>query len=182
MFHIAEAMVRWLAPILSFTAEEVWRHLPGERRESVFHETWYAPPAAATDDIDWEALIRLRTGVTRELEKLRDAGAIGAPLDAAIDVYCVPGEYRRFAALGPELRFLLITSAAEVHEVAAPPAAAVPAADFEGVWIAARRSGDPKCVRCWHRRPDVGTHAAHPQLCDRCISNLGTTGEARRFV
>jgi isoleucyl-tRNA synthetase len=182
MFHIAEAMVRWLAPILSFTAEEVWRYLPGERGESVFHQIWYAPPAAGADDIDWEALIRLRADVTRELEKLRDTGAIGAPLDAAIDVYCVPGEYRRFAALGPELRFLLITSAAQVHEVAAPPAGAVPAADFEGVWIAARRSGDPKCVRCWHRRPDVGTHAAHPQLCDRCITNLATPGEARRFV
>ncbi|HET7756043.1 MAG TPA: isoleucine--tRNA ligase [Steroidobacteraceae bacterium] len=182
MLHIAEAMVRWLAPILSFTAEEVWRHLPGERRESVFHETWYAPPAAAADDIDWEALMRLRSGVTRELEKLRDAGTIGAPLDAAIEVYCLPGEYRRLAALGPELRFLLITSAAVVHEVAAAPAGAVPAADFAGVWLAARRSDDPKCVRCWHRRPDVGSHAAHPQLCDRCISNLDGAGETRRFV
>jgi len=75
--------------ILSFTAEEVWRYLPGERRESVFHETWHTPPQAPADAIDWDALMQLRTDVTRELEKLRETGAIGAPLDARVDVYCV---------------------------------------------------------------------------------------------
>src|SRR5262249_32824880 len=85
MFHIAEAMVRWLAPILSFTAEEVWGYLPGERAESVFHVTWHELPATPADSIDWEALMRLRSDVTRELEKLRDSGAIGAPLDARVE-------------------------------------------------------------------------------------------------
>src|SRR5260370_42305156 len=103
-------MVRWLAPILSFTAEEVWRHLPGERRESVFHETWHTPPQAPADAIDWHALMQFRTDVTRELEKLRDTGAIGAPLDARVDVYCVADEVARFAALGAELPLLLIPS------------------------------------------------------------------------
>ena len=117
MYHIAETMVRWLAPILSFTAEEIWRFLPGEHGESVFLETWHAVPETPSDTIDWPALIQLRSDVVRELEKLRDAGSIGAPLDAEVDVYCAPDEYARFNALGEELRFLFITSEARVHEV-----------------------------------------------------------------
>jgi isoleucyl-tRNA synthetase len=184
MFHIAETMVRWLAPILSFTAEEVWRYLPGERRESVFLETWHTPPETAADGIDWDALIRLRGAVMRELEKLRDTGAIGAPLDARVDVYCVPGERARFAALGEELRFLLITSQAQLHEASAAPAGAVAATDAarEGMWIVTRATDDPKCVRCWHRRPDVGADARHPRLCARCVSNIEGPGEQRHYV
>jgi len=184
MYHVAECMVRWLAPILSFTTEEVWRYLPGARAESVFHATWHEAPAVPPSAIDWAAFMELRTDVTRELEKLREAGAIGAPLDARIEVYCLPGEYPRFAALASELRFLLITSEARVHEVTEPPAAAtaVAATNLPGVWLTAVADVDPKCVRCWQRRADVGTHAAHPQLCGRCVANLALPGEERRFV
>ena len=184
MWHIAESMVRWLAPILSFTAEEVWGYLPGERRESVFHETWHALPQAMDDPIDWDALIALRSDVTRELEKLRDAGLIGAPLDARVDVYCSADECARFAVLGGELRFLLITSEAQVHAVEAPPPGAVAASNTgrSGVWILAQRTDDPKCVRCWQRRPDVGEDSRHPQLCRRCVRNIEGPGEDRQFV
>jgi isoleucyl-tRNA synthetase len=184
MFHIAESMVRWLAPILSFTAEEVWRYLPGGRGESVFHETWHALPQLAAEGIDWEGLLQLRTDVTRELEKLRDTGAIGAPLDASVDVYCAPAQYPRFAALGEELRFLLITSQARVHQVASAPPQAVPAANAgtHGVWIRVQPTDDPKCVRCWQRRPDVGADPRHPRLCGRCISNIEGPGEKRMYV
>src|ERR1700716_654644 len=184
MFHMAECMVRWLAPILSFTAEEVWRHLPGERGESVFHETWHSVPQAPADSIDWDALLQLRTDVTRELERLRDTGAIGAPLDAAVEVYCVADEFARFASLGEELRFLLITSHAQVHRAATAPLAAVAAANTGrgGVSILVQASTDPKCVRCWHRRADVGSDARHPQLCARCVSNIEGPGEQRKFV
>ena len=183
MFHIAEAMVRWLAPILSFTAEEVWGHLPGARAESVFHATWLELPAVAPEAIDWDALMRLRSDVTRELERLRDTGAIGAPLDARVEVYCTGAEYARYAALGAELRFLLITSEAHVHEVAAAPPQAVPAVNAgAGVWVLAQPTAEPKCVRCWQRRGDVGTNAAHPQLCGRCILNIEGPGEQRRYV
>ncbi|HET9329971.1 MAG TPA: class I tRNA ligase family protein, partial [Steroidobacteraceae bacterium] len=183
MCHIAEAMVRWLAPILSFTAEEVWGHLPGARAESVFHTTWHELPAAPAEALDWDALMRLRGDVTRELEKLRDTGAIGAPLDARVEVYCTGAEYARYAALGPELRFLLITSEAHVHEVAAAPPQAVPAVNAgAGVWVLAQPTAEPKCVRCWQRRGDVGTNAAHPQLCGRCILNIEGPGEQRRYV
>src|SRR5262249_14844598 len=125
MFHIAESMVRWLAPILSFTAEEIWRFLPGEHSESVFFETWHALPETPSETIDWTAFLQLRSDVVRELEKLRDAGSIGAPLDAEVDVYCAPDEYGRFNALGDELRFLFITSEARVHQVSTPPDNAV---------------------------------------------------------
>jgi len=184
MWHIAESMVRWLAPILSFTAEEVWGYLPGERRESVFHETWHTLPQVSSDAIDWDALIALRSDVTRELEKLRDARLIGAPLDARVDVYCVADELPRFAALGGELRFLLITSEAQVHAATAPPAGAVPASNTgrSGVWILVRPTDDAKCARCWQRRPDVGEDSRHPTLCRRCVSNIEGPGEVRDYV
>jgi len=184
MWHIAESMVRWLAPILSFTAEEVWGYLPGERRESVFHETWHPLPQVAADGVDWDSLLALRGDVTRELEKLRDAGLIGAPLDARMDVYCSEEEIVRFGALGAELRFLFITSEAQVHAARTPPAGAVPATNTgrSGVWVLARPTDDPKCVRCWQRRPDVGSHTRHPKLCGRCVSNIEGPGEKRQYV
>ena len=182
MYHIAESMVRWLAPILSFTTEEAWAYLPGTRAESVFHATWHELPGSPAASIDWQALMELRSDVTRELERLREAGAIGAPLDARVEVYCTPAQSPRLSALGSELRFLLITSEAAVHEVAAAPEGAAPAANLEGVWLKVEANSDPKCVRCWHRRPDVGSHPAHPKLCGRCIGNLALPGEERHFV
>jgi isoleucyl-tRNA synthetase len=184
MYHIAETMVRWLAPILSFTAEEIWRFLPGEHGESVFLETWHAVPETPSDPIDWPSLIQLRSDVVRELEKLRDAGSIGAPLDAEVDIYCAPDEYARFNVLGEELRFLFITSQARVHEVATPPDNAVLATNTArgGVWLALKPSSDAKCIRCWNRRPDVGRYAEHPELCGRCVTNVDGPGEVRKYV
>jgi isoleucyl-tRNA synthetase len=183
MFLIAESMVRWLAPILSFTAEEVWGYLPGKRSESVFHSTWQELPALPADTIDWEALLALRSDVARELERLREAGAIGAPLEARVSVYCLPAQRARLSVLADELRFLFITSAAEVQAVEAAPGGAVPAVNTgAGVWITVAAASDPKCVRCWHRRPDVGSDARHPQLCARCVSNIEGPGEQRKFV
>jgi isoleucyl-tRNA synthetase len=184
MYHVAEAMVRWLAPILSFTADEIWRYIPGQRGESVFFETWHAMPEPPRSELDWPALIALRADVMRELEKLREAGSIGAPLDAEVDVYATRAERERFGALGEELRFLLITSEARVHEVDNAPAAAVPAGSLgrEGVWIAVRPSQAAKCVRCWHHRPEVGRDPRHPELCERCVQNVSGAGEERRFA
>ena len=185
MHHIAECMVRWLAPVLSFTAEEIWSFLPGERSESVFLETWHPVPEVSARDVEWPALLQLRTDVTRELERLRDAGSIGAPLDAEVDIYCAPDEYARFNVLGEELRFFFITSHARVQRIEGePPADAVPATNTgrSGVWIAVKPTSDPKCVRCWQRRPDVGSNPKHPEICGRCISNIEGPGEVRRFI
>ncbi len=208
LWHIAESMVRWLAPILPFTAEEMWRHLPAApapgRAESVFLALWHelpAPPARAVETpaafIDWEALIALRTDVARELERLRVGGVIGAPLDAELDLWCTPDAYARLAPFGEELRFFMITSEARVHRVtteqavalsadvarspAGVPHDAVPALAAPGVWIRVQPSTREKCVRCWQHRADVGASGEHPQLCARCITNLQLPGETRRF-
>jgi isoleucyl-tRNA synthetase len=184
LMWIAEAMVRWFAPILSFTAEEIWRFLPGAREQSVLHSTWAKLPEIAAGGIDWSALISLRADVTRQLEGLREQGVIGAPLDAEVDVYCDTAHYPRFAVLGEELRFLFITSAARVHVVSMAPAGGIAAESVapQGVWMIVKPSNSAKCVRCWHHRPDVGSNTRHPGLCGRCASNLEGPGETRRFA
>jgi isoleucyl-tRNA synthetase len=183
MWHIAECIVRWLAPILSFTAEEMWGHLRGERPESVFLTTWHQLPELPPDHVDWNALIALRAAAARELERLRVAGEIGAPLDASLEIWCSPAQHRLLSALGDELRFFMITSQAIVHAAGeAAPADAVAATGFEGgVWLRVSVSPDPKCVRCWQHRPDVGVTPEHPELCGRCVGNLSLPGEQRRF-
>ena len=185
MHHVAEAMVRWLAPILSFTAEEAWKHLPGERDDSVFLTTWWdLPDVHADPGIDWPTVLGLKQDVGRQLELLRSAGTIGAPLEAEVDVYLDDACRARLAGLGDELRFVLITSEARMLDAAERPADAVPAPGVaaQGAWIAVRKLDDPKCVRCWHRRPDVGQDPTHPELCGRCVSNLAGPGETRRFA
>ena len=172
MHHLLESMVRWIAPILSFTAEEIWSQLPGPRAASVFHELWYPQPALPADGIDWTALLALRAEVARELERLREAGEIGAPLEAEVTVSCPPEEHGALAALGEELRFFLITSSAKV-QVGAPGSARS---------IAVSATAAPKCIRCWHRREDIGRSAEHPELCARCVVNVAGEGEARRYA
>ncbi len=185
MYHVAEAMVRWLAPILSFTAEEIWKYLPGARDESVLLATWWALPAVhASKAIDWDAVIALKTDVSRELEQLRAAGKLGAPLEAAVDVYLDEAQHRRMAAIGDELRFVLITSSARLLPAADRGADAVPATSVAktGAWITVGVQDAPKCARCWHRRPDVGVDPRHPEICARCVSNLDGPGETRNYA
>lgn len=183
MYHVACAMVRWLAPILSFTAEEAWKFLPGARGESVFLDTWHQfPPGAEREpEIDWATFIALKTDVARDLERLRSAGEIGAPLDAEVVLFAPTAQVARFAALRDELRFVLITSQARIVETDTPMGSAVPSS-AEGVWIDVKPSSDPKCVRCWHLRGDVGSDPRHPELCARCVVNIEGPGEERLFA
>jgi len=183
MYHVAQAMVRWIAPILSFTAEEVWRFLPAEPNESVFLNTWHQFPAGAerAAAIDWPALIALKADVAVELERLRTAGAIGAPLEAEVTVFASKADAPALSALRDELRFLLITSQARVIEIESIPADAV-MSSREGVWLEVKPSSQPKCVRCWHLRSDVGSDPRHPELCARCVVNVEGPGEERQFA
>ena len=186
MFYIAEALTRWLSPILSFTAEEIWRYMPGKRSESVFFNTWIELPKDLTQrpSVDWDAVLNVRSAISRELEKLRNAGSIGAPLDAEVDVYCKGPLLDTLQAFGEELRFAFITSAARVHSADSRPAEAVPAdeGDNNTTWIAVKPTTAVKCVRCWHKRPDVGQDSRHPELCVRCVTNIEGPGEQRRFT
>jgi len=189
LYHIAESMVRWLAPILSFTSEEIWRYMPGQREDSVFLTTWHDVPDPGTAEIDFAALIHMRADILRELEKLRNDGAIGSPLDAEVDVYCEPDDFIRYNALGGELRFLLITSDARVHQVPQLPRSTVHVthAPLHGdraprVAFAVKATSAVKCVRCWQRRADVGRNADHPELCGRCVINVDGPGEHREYA
>ena len=185
MYQVAEAMVRWLAPILSFTAEEVWKYLPGARDESVLLANWWPlPEVQASKEIDWDAVIALKTDVSRELEQLRAAGKLGAPLEAVVDVYLDEAQHRRMAAIGDELRFVLITSSARMLPASKRPADAVsaPTVAKTGAWISVGVQDAPKCARCWHRRFDVGADPLHPEICTRCVGNLDGPGETRRYA
>lgn len=183
LYHIAEAMVRWLAPILSFTMEEAWEFLPGKRPLSVFMTEWYDMPGAAKDvAIDWEAVLHVREAVSRHLERLRKEDVIGSSLDADVTLYAEDELHAKLNALGDELRFALITSYARVKSAQEKPADAANDEEVQGLWISAKRAEYEKCARCWHRREDVGTHAEHPELCGRCVKNVAGEGEERHYA
>lgn len=186
MYHVAEALTRWLAPITSYTAEEIWHFLPGQRSESVFLETWYENLATLDDSAAmnrefWQKIMAIRPDVSKELEKSRAKGDIGSSLNAEIDLYCNEAYLADLQALEDELRFVFIVSNANVFPESAAPEDAV-ASEIDGVKIKIRVSEHAKCVRCWHQRPDVGSHADHPELCGRCIENVAGDGEARRYA
>jgi isoleucyl-tRNA synthetase len=186
MFHIAEALVRWLAPITSFTADEIWRHLPGKRSPSVFVETWYQglTPLASDAPLNrdfWDQLLKLREAVSRELEILRVRGEIGSSLDAEVESYVEGDTLETLGQLGDELRFVLLTSYACVLPRSEARGETLPT-DIPGVELRVFPSQHPKCVRCWHHRHDVGSDAEHPDLCGRCVENVAGSGESRRFA
>jgi isoleucyl-tRNA synthetase len=133
---------------------------------------------------DWRLLLEAREAVKKELETLRAAGTIGSALDADVVLHADGAAFETLARVGDELRFWFITSEARALPLAAKPATATEAKlpGGETVWIAATATGDHKCGRCWHRRPDVGQHAMHPALCGRCIANIDGPGEVRIHV
>ena len=173
MYRIAEAFVRWIAPILTFTADEMWRYLPGVREDNVLFTTWYdglapLPANAALDAARFDRLLALREEVTRTLEPMRAAGEIGAALEAEITLEAGEDERGWLVPLGEELRFLFISGDVEVKQ-------------GDALRVSARRTDKPKCVRCWHHRADVGAVAAHSQLCGRCAGNVDGPAEQRRW-
>jgi isoleucyl-tRNA synthetase len=186
MYHIAEAMCRWLAPILSFTAEEMWQFLPGEHGDTIFTETWYQGlfPLDSDDSFDaafWGQVIAVRASVGKRLEQLRTDGGIGSSLDAEVDVYCSEELAAVLSKLEDELRFAFITSYARVHDISEKPESAV-ATEMEGLFVQVSASQYGKCTRCWHHREDVGANTEHPELCGRCVENVEGGGEERRFT
>ena len=186
MYHIIEAMARWLAPILSFTADEIWQHIPGERSQTIFTATWYQGLFAldVEDSFDrsfWSRVIAVRAAVGKQLEQLRADGIIGSSLDAEVDLYCSDELLNDLAKLDDELRYLLITSYARSHPLSERPDHALDT-EINGLVIAVGKSSHAKCSRCWHHREDVGNDETHPELCGRCVENIETAGETRRFA
>ena len=187
MFHIAHAFARWIASILSFTAEEMWDALPGERAENVLFTTWYEslaplPGDAALSATDFDRLLALREAVSKVLEPMRAGGEIGASLQAEVDIYVDDATRAVFAPVADELRFLFITSGLRLLPISEKPEAALKG-DCEApeVWIVARPSQSAKCIRCWHYREDVGQSVEHLEICGRCVGNVEGPGEVRRW-
>ena len=187
MFHVLEALVRWIAPILSFTAEEIHAHVPGQRSSSIFFETWYrglfAFDAAQSERQRWERILEVRDAVSKAVEQLRRAGEAGSSLAVEVDLW-LSGDYpSALAWLGEELRFVLITSEARVHGLGSAPDdaehARLPAGEIA---IRVTPTEHAKCIRCWHFRPDVGSHPEHPEICGRCVENVSGAGENRRVA
>ena len=175
MYRIAEAFVRWIAPVLSFTADEMWGYLPGERTGNVLFATWYdglapLPADAALNAADFDQLLALREQVAKVLEPMRANGLIGAALEAEIAVSVNAATAAKWQPLADELRFFFISGDVTVSEVSA-----------DEVFVLATPTTKAKCVRCWHHRADVGAHAEHPELCGRCVSNIDGAGETREW-
>ena len=186
LYHIAEALVRWIAPILSFTADEIWQYLPGERNESVMLNTWYEGLAELPASVElgrefWGKVMAVKAAVNKELETQRAAKTIGGNLQAEVTLYAEDTLVSDLAKLGAELRSVLIPSAVTVAPLAKAPAEAVQS-ELPGLKLQISKTGHAKCGRCWHHLPDVGTHSAHPEICGRCIENIEGEGEVRHHA
>jgi len=172
LWHILQAVTRLMAPILSFTAEEIWTTL--KQGESVMLDAWHELPAQAEEAEligRWHQIRSVRGDVSRVLEEVRSSGGIGSSLQAEVDLRVDADTYELLAALGEDLKFVLICSKVTLAK-----------ADGSDMGIVAKPSTHAKCGRCWHWREDVGHDAAHPELCGRCVSNLHGAGEAREFA
>jgi isoleucyl-tRNA synthetase len=182
---MAEAISRWIAPVLSFTAEEIWENLPGERAESVFLSEWYDLPSMDAEnemgDAFWTTCLAVRQDVNKAMEAERAAGNIRGSLDASVALYVSDELMSALAALGDELRFVLITSGATLLSLGDAPEEAL-AGEVQGLKVVVGASDAAKCERCWHRRDDVSAHAEHPTLCGRCVSNVAGDGETRHYA
>lgn len=183
MYHIIQALTRWLAPILSFTAEEIWQVIPGKPSESIFLEMWYtAWPKLMHQDLDeWLNIQVIRDEVNKALELKRQEGIIGSGLAAVVTLYAEEKTYQRLARLSSELRFVLIVSRVNLQPFNARPNTAL-YNEALGLAIEVHASSAEKCERCWHRCEDIGQNADHPDLCLRCAGNITGQDEIRKFA
>ncbi|MCA0186961.1 MAG: isoleucine--tRNA ligase [Proteobacteria bacterium] len=172
LWHILQTVVKLMAPILSFTAEEIWQLLCKDAEDSVMLHTFHDLPAQDGEDAlldKWAALRTIRADVQKEIEAVRTAGQVGSSLQAEVELRATGSKFDLLASLGDDLRFVLICSKTTLTKVADEAAEA----------IIVTPSAHAKCDRCWHYREDVGHDPAHPELCGRCTSNLHGAGEAR---
>ncbi|MEG1080986.1 MAG: isoleucine--tRNA ligase [Pseudomonas sp.] len=186
LYHISEALVRWIAPILAFTADELWQYLPGERNESVMLNTWYQGLTELPEGFElgrayWDRVMAAKTAVNKELENQRSAKAIGGNLQAEVTLFADDALGADLNKLGDELRFVLITSAASVAPFVQAPADAVET-EVPGLKLKVVKSDHAKCGRCWHFRADVGANPEHPEICARCADNISGNGEVRHYA
>lgn len=183
MYHIIQALTRWLAPIISFTAEEIWQYIPGNNGDSVFLETWYEnwPKFAEIDNEFWLDLQTIRDEVNKALENSRKEGVIGSALAAEVTIYANDKVKKLLEKLGDEARFVFITSKVTIADYAHKTVDAVCNEELQ-IAVAVFASAAEKCARCWHRLDSVGDNVDHPELCGRCVDNISGRDEQRLFA
>ena len=184
LHQIAEAFVRWIAPILSFTAHEIWDFMPGDRSSSVFVAQWYPLQRLGDDETiskqDWAVILQAKEAINKVIEGQRSQGNVKGSLEADIEVFADEALTKSLAKLGDELRFVTITSKATLL----PLSQAADSEDslMDGLKVSLKRSSADKCVRCWHFIDDVGSNTDHPEVCGRCVSNISGQNEARHYA
>ena len=187
LYHLIQAFTRWIAPITSFTAEELWDYIPGNENaeESVFLSEWYQGLTPQTNEAlghdFWLQILGVKQAVNKALEAERKAGNVGKSLEAEVTLYCESDLLSQLAQLKDELRFVLITSAAAIANIKDAPEGCIET-DVEGLLLVVTSSAHSKCDRCWHHSEDVGIIDAHPELCGRCVENIDGAGESREFA
>ena len=166
--------MRLMAPILSFTANEIWQTLGLDADKTVFEDTWYKLPQHGLTEkevLDWEDVRNVRALVNKAIEEKRAQGMVGSSLQSEIDISLDGEQYDVLASLADDLRFVMIASRANVYKKTG-----------SGLQIAVTPSAHTKCERCWHYRADVGADLEHPTICGRCVSNLFGAGEVRKYA
>ena len=185
LYHIVHAFVRWIAPILSFTADEIWQALPGYKGDEIFTQSWAELPllsdAERLNDSFWQSVAQVKVSVNKALEEQRNAGELGKSLEAEVELYCDSKLADTLSLIGDELRFVLITSQAVVKPMADAPDHAQET-ELDGLQLSISKTAHDKCERCWHHRSDVGQNQTHPTLCGRCVENIEGQGESREFA
>ncbi|MBE8189679.1 MAG: class I tRNA ligase family protein, partial [Candidatus Thioglobus sp.] len=195
LYHISQAMVRWIAPILSFTAEEIWQFMPHQPEKSIFLEgefyagldefSKYTKPNSGENIANFQAvnlfnqIKDINKSIRKRIEELRNEKIIGSSLEANIDFYCQGDWQNLLESLGSELRFVFVVSEANLHNFKNKPADSIPINDTLSFKIS--KSENQKCTRCWHHRENIG-NKTHPELCPRCIENVDGKGEKREFA
>ncbi|UDG80828.1 Isoleucine--tRNA ligase [Candidatus Hartigia pinicola] len=186
LYHILEALVRWISPVLSFTADEIWHELPGKHAQFVFTEEWYdklfgLSLSEKMHDGFWEELLVVRGEVNKVLERARVNKYITSFLEASIILYANQDLANKLNSLGDELRFVLLTSQVIVFDIDSAPKNAKQS-NLNNLKIFFRKASGEKCPRCWHYVENIGVEAKYPKLCRRCVTNIVGSGEVRKFV
>ena len=183
LYHIVNAFVRWIAPILSFTADEIWQQLPGEQQGSVFASHWWPLHEMSNkgpfNEEYWSYMTTVKNAVNKPIEQMRANKDIGSSLEAEVTLYCTDDVAKNLLQLKGELRFLLICSSVTVRDYDKQKGDIT---EIDGMRIEVKKSAYKKCVRCWHHQDSVGKNTDHPELCSRCIDNIEGSGEPREFV
>ena len=192
---LVKMLVKWIAPILSFTSEELWQNIQkldsnSKLPESIFLTLWDDLSAESSkltaDGFDlnfWENVVKIRTAVNKQLEAMRAAGDIGSALQAEVVIFADAPNFAILRKIEQELKFVLITSKASIKLLSDSDSnSSLKDTEIQGIKLGINKSVDQKCVRCWHHDAQIGNNSDHPEICPRCINNVVGQGEVRLYA